>query len=126
MKTHALSLGRISAAAARNPWRVIVVWIIVWIIVMSALDSLAGPKLWQVTTNDTSHFLPNSYESMRAPSSAKRSSACSRTPPPSPGSSAAAIAGRSRKPTTPRRLSPSHGWPRGGPTGARSRSTRRS
>ncbi len=24
------------------------------------------PKLWQVTTNDTSHFLPNKYESVRA------------------------------------------------------------
>jgi RND superfamily putative drug exporter len=62
MKTHTNSLGRISAAAARNPWRVIVVWIIA----MSAFASLAGPKLWQVTTNDTSHFLPNRYESVRA------------------------------------------------------------
>ena len=57
-----INLGRISAAAARNPWRVIVVWIIA----MSASATLAGPKLWQVTTNDTSHFLPNSFESVRA------------------------------------------------------------
>src|SRR5437762_10578675 len=33
---------------------------------MSAFATLAGPKLWQVTTNDTSHFLPRSYESVRA------------------------------------------------------------
>jgi RND superfamily putative drug exporter len=62
MKRPIINLGRISAAAARNPWRVIVVWIIA----MSAFASLAGPKLWQVTTNDTSHFLPNKYESVRA------------------------------------------------------------
>jgi uncharacterized membrane protein YdfJ with MMPL/SSD domain len=62
MKKPTINLGRISAAAARNPWRVIVVWIIA----MSALATLAGPKLWQVTTNDTSHFLPNRYESVRA------------------------------------------------------------
>lgn len=62
MKTPTINLGRISAAAAQNPWRVIVVWIIA----MSALATLAGPKLWQVTTNDTSHFLPNRYESVRA------------------------------------------------------------
>jgi RND superfamily putative drug exporter len=62
MKRPNLSLGRISAAATHNPWRVIVVWIIA----MAAAASLAGPKLWQVTTNDTSHFLPNSYESVRA------------------------------------------------------------
>ena len=30
------------------------------------MASLAGPKLWQVTTNDTSHFLPTKYESVRA------------------------------------------------------------
>jgi RND superfamily putative drug exporter len=62
MKKPTINLGRISAAAARNPWRVIVVWIIA----MSAFATLAGPKLWQVTTNDTSHFLPNKYESVRA------------------------------------------------------------
>jgi RND superfamily putative drug exporter len=57
-----INLGRISAAAARHPWRVIVVWIIA----MSASATLAGPKLWQVTTNDASYFLPNSFESVRA------------------------------------------------------------
>ncbi|MGZ4187354.1 MAG: MMPL family transporter, partial [Solirubrobacteraceae bacterium] len=62
MKRPIISLSRISAIAARNPWRVIVVWIIA----MSAAAFLAGPKLWQVTTNDTSHFLPNTYESVRA------------------------------------------------------------
>jgi RND superfamily putative drug exporter len=62
MNQPSLGLGRISAAAARNPWRVIVIWLIA----MSAAASLAGPKLWQVTTNDTSHFLPNKYESVRA------------------------------------------------------------
>jgi len=54
--------GAISAVAARHPWRVIVVWIAA----MLMASSLAAPKLWPVTTNDTSHFLPNRYESVRA------------------------------------------------------------
>jgi RND superfamily putative drug exporter len=40
--------------------------IVVWIAAMLMASSLAAPKLWQVTTNDTSHFLPNRYESVRA------------------------------------------------------------
>lgn len=62
MNRHTFSLGRISAAAARRPWPVIVIWAAV----MLFAASLAAPKLWQVTTNDTSHFLPNKYESVRA------------------------------------------------------------
>jgi putative drug exporter of the RND superfamily len=62
MNQPSLGLGGISAAAARHPWRVIVIWLIA----MSAAASLGGPKLWQVTTNDTSHFLPSTYESVRA------------------------------------------------------------
>jgi RND superfamily putative drug exporter len=56
------SLGRLSAAAARNPWRVITIWLLA----MLAAASSAGPLLWRVTTNDTSHFLPAKYESVRA------------------------------------------------------------
>jgi RND superfamily putative drug exporter len=62
MNKHSFRIGAISAAAARHPWRVIVVWIAA----MFMASSMAGPKLWQVTTNDTSHFLPNKYESVRA------------------------------------------------------------
>ena len=62
MNTHTSILARISAAAARHPWRVIVVWVMA----MALSASLAAPKLWQVTTNDTSHFLPSKYESVRA------------------------------------------------------------
>jgi RND superfamily putative drug exporter len=40
--------------------------IVTWVLAMLMAASLAGPKLWQVTTNDTSHFLPNKYESVRA------------------------------------------------------------
>ena len=61
-RKHSNSIGRLSAAAARRPWPVIVIWVAA--ILLAA--SLAGPKLWQVTTNDTSHFLPNKYESVRA------------------------------------------------------------
>jgi len=62
MKTDTSILARISAAAARHPWRVIVIWLTA----VAAVAFLAAPKLWQVTTNDTSHFLPNKYESVRA------------------------------------------------------------
>ena len=62
MNRHTPILGRISSAAARRPWPVIVIWAAVMLIAAS----LAGPKLWQVTTNDESHFLPNKYESVRA------------------------------------------------------------
>ena len=61
-RKHTNSIGRLSAAAARRPWPVIVIWVAA----MLLAASLAGPKLWQVTTNDTSHFLPNKYESVRA------------------------------------------------------------
>ena len=53
-RKHTNSIGRLSAAAARHPWRVIVVWVAA----MLLAASLAGPEAWQVTTNDTSHFLP--------------------------------------------------------------------
>jgi hypothetical protein len=33
---------------------------------MVAAAALAGPRLWQVTTDDTSSFLPHKYESVRA------------------------------------------------------------
>ena len=62
MKTNTISLGRISAAAARHPWRVIVIWVVA----MLAAGAMAGPRLWQVTTDDTSNFLPHKYESVRA------------------------------------------------------------
>jgi putative drug exporter of the RND superfamily len=62
MQTHRRVVGRLSASAAHHPWRVIAVWVVA----MAAIAALAGPKLWQVTTNDTSHFLPTKYESVRA------------------------------------------------------------
>jgi RND superfamily putative drug exporter len=62
MQHRTFSLGHISAGAARRPWRVIVLWVVA----MAAAAVFGGPKLWQVTTNDTAHFLPNSYESVRA------------------------------------------------------------
>ena len=62
METNTISLGRISTAATRHPWRVIVIWLVA----MLAAAALAGPRLWQVTTDDTSNFLPHKYESVRA------------------------------------------------------------
>ncbi len=56
------SLGRLSAGAARHPWPVIAIWVLA----MLMAASLAAPKLWQVTTNDTSNFLPTKYESVKA------------------------------------------------------------
>jgi RND superfamily putative drug exporter len=62
MNKHTLTLGRFSAAAARHPWPVIGIWVLA----MLMAASLAAPKLWQVTTNDTSNFLPTKYESVKA------------------------------------------------------------
>ena len=62
MNKHTPTLGRLSAAAARHPWPVIVTWVLA----MLMAASLAAPKLWQVTTNDTSNFLPTKYESVKA------------------------------------------------------------
>ena len=62
MNKHTLTLGRFSAAAARHPWRVIAIWVLA----MLMAASLAAPKVWQVTTNDTSNFLPSKYESVKA------------------------------------------------------------
>lgn len=62
MNKHTFTLGRFSAAAARHPWPVIVTWVLA----MLMAASLAAPKLWQVTTNDTSNFLPTKYESVKA------------------------------------------------------------
>ena len=62
MNKHTLTLGRFSAVAARHPWPVIVTWVLA----MLLAASLAAPKLWQVTTNDTSNFLPTKYESVKS------------------------------------------------------------
>lgn len=62
MNKHTPTLGRFSAVAARHPWPVIVTWVLA----MLLAASLAAPKLWQVTTNDTSNFLPTKYESVKA------------------------------------------------------------
>ena len=62
MRTNTISVGRISAPATRHPWRVIVIWVVA----MLAAAAAAGPRLWQVTTDDTSNFLPHKYESVRA------------------------------------------------------------
>jgi RND superfamily putative drug exporter len=55
-------LNRITASVSRHPWRVIVVWL-----VLGALAAAyAQTRQSDVTTNDTSSFLPTKYESVRA------------------------------------------------------------
>lgn len=51
----------IGAVATRRPWLVIGAWILAAI----ALSSIGGAKLYDVTTDDTSSFLPTSYESVQ-------------------------------------------------------------
>src|SRR5689334_9612857 len=52
----------IGAMATRRPWLVIGAWVLAAV----ALSSIGGAKLYDVTTDDTSSFLPRSYESVRA------------------------------------------------------------
>ena len=52
----------IGAVATRRPWMVIAVWVVAAL----ALASIGSAKLYKVTTDDTSSFLPTSYESVRA------------------------------------------------------------
>jgi putative drug exporter of the RND superfamily len=55
-------LNRITAFVSRHPWRVILVWLL-----LGALAALyAQSRQSDVTTNDTSSFLPHKYESVRA------------------------------------------------------------
>jgi uncharacterized membrane protein YdfJ with MMPL/SSD domain len=90
MNKHTPTLGRFSAAAARRPWPVIVTWVLAMVLAAS----LAAPKLWQVTTNDTSNFLPTKYESVKATQFGSHTSGCSRTAPLSPRSSGGRTVGR--------------------------------
>ena len=55
-------LSRIASSVSRHPWRVIVVWLVAGAI--ATLYSQAHQS--DVTTDDTSSFLPNKYESVRA------------------------------------------------------------
>ena len=52
----------IGAVATRRPWLVIGAWVLA----AFALASIGGAKLYDVTTDDTSSFLPSSYESVKA------------------------------------------------------------
>jgi putative drug exporter of the RND superfamily len=52
----------IGAVATRRPWLVIFVWVVAAV----ALTLVGKAKLYDVTTNDTSSFLPASYESAKA------------------------------------------------------------
>jgi RND superfamily putative drug exporter len=52
----------IGTAVTRRPWFVIGAWLMAAV----ALASLGGTKLYDVTTDDASGFLPKSYESARA------------------------------------------------------------
>jgi RND superfamily putative drug exporter len=52
----------IGAMATRRPWLVIGAWLVAAVV----LASVGAAKLYDVTTDDTSSFLPSSYESVRA------------------------------------------------------------
>ena len=49
----------IGTVATRRPWLVISAWLAAAV----ALSLVGAVKLYDVTTNDTSSFLPTSYES---------------------------------------------------------------
>jgi RND superfamily putative drug exporter len=53
---------RIGAVSTRWPWLVIGAWVAAAL----AISSLGGGRLYDVTTDDTSSFLPTSYESAKA------------------------------------------------------------
>jgi len=113
MQQRTFSLGRISAVAARHPWRVIVVWVVA----MAAAAVFGGPKLWQVTTNDTSHFLPNRYESVRATQFGQAHFGQLQNATAVAASSGAQTARRSPRPTGPKQGRLSRTWRHGDPTG---------
>jgi RND superfamily putative drug exporter len=55
-------LSRMTSAMARHPWRVLAVWLLVGV----GAAFYAQSRQADVTTNETSSFLPTSYESVRA------------------------------------------------------------
>jgi putative drug exporter of the RND superfamily len=55
-------INRFTSAVTRHPWRVILVWLVIGVVAMG----YAQKHQSEVTTNDTSSFLPNKYESVRA------------------------------------------------------------
>jgi putative drug exporter of the RND superfamily len=55
-------LNRVTAFVSRHPWRVILVWLLLGALAAAYAQSRQS----DVTTNDTSSFLPNKYESVRA------------------------------------------------------------
>src|SRR5689334_4049167 len=52
----------VGAVATRRPWIVIAIWVVAAL----TLSSIGSARLYKVTTDDTSSFLPTSYESVRA------------------------------------------------------------
>jgi putative drug exporter of the RND superfamily len=55
-------LNRVTAFVSRHPWRVILVWLLLGALAAAYAQSRQS----DVITNDTSSFLPNKYESVRA------------------------------------------------------------
>jgi putative drug exporter of the RND superfamily len=53
---------KLGHTVARHPWRFIAAWVLVAVV----LGSVGSAKLYNVTTDDQSSFLPTSYESARA------------------------------------------------------------
>jgi putative drug exporter of the RND superfamily len=56
-----LMFNAIGGVVTRRPWFVIAAWIVAAI----AVSMIGGAKLYDVTTEDTSSFLPSSYESVK-------------------------------------------------------------
>jgi uncharacterized membrane protein YdfJ with MMPL/SSD domain len=75
-------LNRITSLVARHPWRVMLVWLVVG----AGAALYAQSRQSDVTTNDTSSFLPTKYESVRATKLGERESASPRAPRRSPRS----------------------------------------
>src|SRR5690349_20886538 len=57
-----IMLKRVTAFVSRHPWRVILVWLLLGALAAAYAQSRQS----DVTTNDTSSFLPSKYESVRA------------------------------------------------------------
>jgi putative drug exporter of the RND superfamily len=55
-------LSRVASFVSRHPWRVILVWLVAGV----AAAMYAQSRQSEVTTNETSSFLPTKYESVRA------------------------------------------------------------
>lgn len=53
---------RLGHTVARHPWRLIAAWVAI----AAVLGAVGSAKLYDVTTDDQSSFLPTSYESARA------------------------------------------------------------